>query len=902
MQQISPDSTRQRQRQTSSDVIVHILYKIASRYSTRMKHKPIEFLALHPLRGPNMWTYVPVIESWIDIGELEDYPSNKIPGLYERLVNWLPGLIEHRCSYEERGGFLKRLEEGTWAGHIMEHTTLELLTLAGMPDGFGRAREMHQRGHYKVVVSTWSEAVSIKALHAARDLLMAAINNEPYDVAAIVEELRDQADDECLGPSTASIVNAAAERKIPAIRLNDGNLVQIGYGAAARRIWTAETDRTSAIAEGISRDKDLTKGLLETCGVPVPEGRMVDSPEDAWEAAQDIGLPVVVKPYDGNHGRGVFTNLSTQEEITTAYGVALEEGNGVIVERFIVGVEHRLLVVGDKLVAAAKGDSASVVGDGVHSVYDLIQLQLNSDPRRGSTEEHPLNRIGIDSAARLLLQRQGFTEDSIPPADVTVDIQHNGNVGIDITDEVHPDTAALAVLAAQIVGLDIAGIDLVVKDISQPLAEQGGAIVEVNAGPGLLMHLKPAAGTPRPVGKAIVEHLFPAAAKADGRIPLIGVTGTNGKTTIARLTAHLLQLAGKHVGLACSDGLYFDRRQLERGDRATYEAAQRTLRNRAADAAVIENGIPTLLTEGLGYDRCQVGIVTNLDSGDHLGLFDVQERDKLYTVCRTQVDVVLPTGVAVLNARDALVVEMADLCDGEVIFFAVDDQLPALTAHLEAGKRAVVAKHGRLVLMTGGDEEVLGDISDMPITENGLLAFQVENVLAAAAAAWACGLSPALIQTGLETFGVQSAHSATKSGPALAGRFTALHTPKSTVIVDGARNLAALQALTQGIATYAQAAQDKTLSKKRIVLAPRPGCRAADQAAMRAYLEQHFNQVDWVADAAQLQAAQQRALAELQAGELLVLQTDAALPAQTVEWVKQQLAAQLTQTSAAAVA
>jgi cyanophycin synthetase len=846
-----------------------------------------------------MWTYVPVIEAWVDIGELEDFPSNKIPGLYDRLVKWLPGLIEHRCSYEERGGFLKRLEEGTWPAHIMEHVTLELLTMAGMKDGFGRAREMSQRGQYKVVVSTWSEAVTTKALVAARDLLMAAINyepaDEPFDVAGIVEELRDQADDECLGPSTASIVNAAAERKIPAIRLlEDGNLVQLGYGAAARRIWTAETDRTSAIAEGISRDKDLTKGLLETCGVPIPEGRMVDNADDAWEAAQDIGLPVVVKPYDGNHGRGVFTNLRTQAEITTAYGVALEEGSGVMVERFIPGIEHRLLVVGDKLVAAAKGDSASVVGDGQHTVYELIQLQLNSDPRRGNTEEHPLNRIGIDSAARLLLERQGYTEDSVPNAGVTVDIQHNGNVGIDITDEVHPDTAALAVLAAQVVGLDIAGIDLVTPDISKPLAEQGGAIVEVNAGPGLLMHLKPAAGQPRPVGTAIVEHLFPAAQHADGRIPLIGVTGTNGKTTVSRLVAHLLQLSGKHVGLACSDGLYFDRRCLERGDRATCEAAKRTLRNRAADAAVIESGIPTLLTEGLGYDRCQIGVVTNIDEGDHLGLFDVQTRDKLFTVCRTQVDVVLPNGTAVLNARDPLVVEMAELCDGDVIYFALDVELPVIQAHLEAGQRAVLARNDRLVLATGGNEEVLGDLADIPLTEGGQLAFQVENVLAAAAAAWAAGLSPALIQTGLETFGLVAAHAPQtdnkaggKSGPSLQGRFTVLQARGGTVVIDGARNLSALQALQAGLAACVPG-----YTASKIVFAPRAGCRAEDQAVLRAFLDTHFNQVEWLAEAAALRTAQSKALTELQAGQLLVLQADVNLPASTVEWVKQQLASE----------
>ena len=325
-----------------------------------MLFRSIEILRILSLRGPNMWTYRPVLEVWIDIGELEDYPSNLLPGFYERLSTWLPSLIEHRCSYEEHGGFLRRVQEGTWPGHILEHVTLELQNLAGMPGGFGKAREMSQRGVYKVIVRAWHEQVTHAALHAARDLVMAAIEDRPFDTAQVIADLRDMVDSLCLGPSTACIVDAADDRDIPYIRLNDGNLVQLGYGAAQHRIWTAETDRTSAIAEGISRDKDLTKTLLEACGVPIPEGRLVQSAADAWEAAEDIGLPVVVKPYDGNHGRGVFTNLTTREEVESAYTIAIDEGSGVIVERFVLGNEHRLLVVGGKVVAAARGEPASL--------------------------------------------------------------------------------------------------------------------------------------------------------------------------------------------------------------------------------------------------------------------------------------------------------------------------------------------------------------------------------------------------------------------------------------------------------------------------------------------------------------------------------------------------------------
>ncbi|WP_315385195.1 cyanophycin synthetase [Microvirgula aerodenitrificans] len=757
-----------------------------------MKKKDIEILRVISLRGPNMWTYRPVLEAWVDIGELEECPSNTLPGFYERLSSWLPSLIEHRCSYGERGGFLRRVEEGTWPGHILEHVTLELQNLAGMPGGFGKARETPIRGVYKVVVRAWHEDVTRAALYAARDLVMAAIEDRPFDVAAVVDTLRDLVDDHCLGPSTACIVDAADDRDIPYFRLNTGNLVQLGYGARQRRIWTAETDRTSAIAESISRDKDLTKTLLEACGVPVPEGRYVRSPEDAWEAAEEIGVPVVVKPYDGNHGRGVFTNLNTREEVEAAYKVAIDEGSGVIVERFVEGLEHRLLVVGGKLVAAARGEEAWVVGNGRETVRELIDSQLNSDPRRGRTEDHPLNTVRLDTAARLDLKRQGFEPDSVVPAGVDVLIQRNGNVAFDVTDIVHPEVAAAVSLAARTVGLDIAGVDLVTRDITRPLEEQRGAIVEVNAGPGLLMHLRPADGTPRPVGSAIAAHLFPEG--EDGRIPIVGITGSNGKTVVARLVARLLRLSGAHVGLACSDGLFLDRRQVETRDSANWDAARRILMNRAVDAAVFENDSGALLNDGLAYDRCQVGIITNIDNPDHLGDNHIDTADRMFNVLRSQIDVVLPTGAAILNARDTDVAEMAALCDGEVIYFALDADLPVVQEHLAAGKRAVVVRDEQVVLATGSDEIVLAQVDDFPLTRGGRVAFQTENVLAAIAAAWSMGLSTDLIRAGIVTF-EPDRHDAT-------GRFSVFESQGSTVIVDDAHNPAALQALVDALGRF----------------------------------------------------------------------------------------------------
>jgi cyanophycin synthetase len=714
--------------------------------------KYIDIINVMSLRGPNIWTYRPILEAWVDIGDLEDCPSNTIPGFYERLTAWLPTLVEHHCGVGVRGGFLQRLKEGTWPGHIMEHVMIELQNLAGMQTGFGKARSTSKKGVYKVVVRARHEEVSRAALYIARDLVMAAIEDKPFDVAGKVAELREMVDSFCLGPSTACIVDAATERQIPSTRLNKGNLVQLGHGIRQRRIWTAETDQTKAIAESISSDKDLTKNLLQSCGVPVPEGRPVDSPEDAWDAANDIGLPVVVKPSDGNHGRGVSTNLTTREDIEAAYTLAIEEGSEVLVERFIPGDEHRLLVVGGKLVAAAKGEMACVVGDGKSTITQLIDSQLNTDPRRGTTEDFPLNLVLLDEdpAVRLELSRQGFGPDSVPPKGKQVLVQRNGNVAFDVTDKVHPSVAATASLAARIVGLDIAGVDLVAEDISRPLEEQRGAIVEINAGPGLLMHLKPATGEPRPVGKAIVDHLFKA--EDSGRIPLVGISGSYGKTPVARLVARLLQLHGLYVGLACSDGLYFNERRTEQGDCAKWEPAHRTLLNRAVEAAVIENSCLTILSEGLAYDRCHIGVVTNMDPEAILPDYFVENADQISTVMRTQVDVVLPDGAAVLNADDDRVAQLASLSDGEVIFFSRTGDNAVIENHRNQNGRAVLVKNNALVLASGSKETIVTFLSNIPFVHSGSDTYGADNMLAAVAAAWAMGMPADLIRTGIETF------------------------------------------------------------------------------------------------------------------------------------------------------
>jgi len=715
-----------------------------------MTKKTIEIIDIKVLRGPSMWTYRPVLEAWVDIGDLEDCPSNTIPGFTERLCAWLPTLIEHRCSYGERGGFIKRLEEGTWPAHILEHVTLELQNLAGMPGGFGKARETNKRGVYKVVVRAWHEKITKTALYHARDLVMAAIEDRPFDVPAAIKEIEDLVDSLYLGPSTGCIVDAARERRIPSNRLSEGNLVQLGYGNKQRRIWTAETDSTSAIGEGISRDKDLTKTLLAACGVPVPEGRMVDSASDAWKAAQDIGVPVVVKPYDGNHARGVFTNLSTQVEIEKAYADALKEGSGVMVERYIPGNEHRLLVVGKKVVAAAKGESAWVKGDGKRSIRDLINEEINTDPRRGDAEILPLSPVLFDTMLELELSRQNLTIDAIPTIGQEVLVQRSGNMAFEVTHLMHPDVAEQVALAARVVGLDIAGVDLVAQDISRPLEEQGAAIVEVNAGPGLIMHLKPAVGEPQPVGAAIVEHLFPDG--ANGRIPIVGVTGSRGKTMVAQMVTHLMQLTGLKVGLACSKGAFFNQRLQTTGNCANWTSANRILLNRQVEAAVFENDSRTILNEGLAYDRCTVGIVTSLDPNDTVPECAIVEPEHIYNVMRTQVDLVLPSGAAILNADDEAVARMAELSDGEVIFISKYGQNETTQKHLQQGGKAIFTENEKIVLAHGPDKTVLTNISSIPVLQSSSKAHALENILAAVGAAWALNIPKDIIVAGLQTY------------------------------------------------------------------------------------------------------------------------------------------------------
>ena len=720
-----------------------------------MTFDDIQILQQRFLRGPNFWTYRSAVEAWLDIGELEKFPSNTIPGFVDRLIEWLPSLHQHHCSVGEVGGFVWRLRDGTWPAHIIEHVAIELQTLAGMQVSFGKARETSTSGVYKVVFRARQEEIGMQSLLDARNLVMAAINNKPFDAKATVKNLKDMVDRLCLGPSTACIVDAATERRIPSIRLTTGNLVQLGYGSKQRRIWTAETDKTSAIAEHISSDKDLTKRLLTQCGVPVPKGPTVTTADEAWSVAQDIGLPVVLKPIDANHGRGVSLDLKTQAEVHAAFDIALreEENNEVIVEQFIVGEEHRLLVVGDKVVAASRGETVQIVGDGVSTVEQLIDSQVNTDPRRGLEEEFPLEKIILSEQGNIVLeiQKQGFEIQSVPAKGKVIVVQRTGNMANDVTDDVHPQVADMAILAAKVVGLDIAGIDLVTPDVSRPLQEVNGAVVEVNAGPGLLMHLKPVVGQARPVGKAIVEQLFKDT--DSGRIPVVGVMGSHQTTELSKIIAWLLELSGKHTGLACADGLYLDQRHVVSKDARTFELGQRLLINRVLDAAVFESSGMQLMDEGLAYDRCLVGVVTGVPEPVGLEVHDIRTPEQMRNVMRNQVDVVLPEGVAVLNACDEVAVSFEELSDGDVFFYSHEDNNPVIAAARQKSQR-VVFHHDHQIFFAHGAKEVSMLQTDaepiqLLMQEGGI---SLSTLCAAVAVAQTLGISTDLIRAGLKSF------------------------------------------------------------------------------------------------------------------------------------------------------
>jgi cyanophycin synthetase len=711
----------------------------------------MKIVEIRTLRGPNIWSRHPILEALVDLEELRDSPSDTLPGLYERLTAWLPSLVEHQCSVGERGGFLQRLREGTWPGHILEHVTLELQCLAGTQVKFGKARETSRPGIYRVVARYVDERLGRACFHEALELLLSAIHDRPYNVEQRLVRLRALADAVCLGPSTRTVVEAAEALGIPARRLNDGSLVLLGQGCRQRRIWTSETDLTSAVAESIAQDKDLTRKLLAECGVPVPEGQIVADAQEAWTVAQEIGLPVAVKPRDANQGRGVFLALETREQVELAFSAAADEGSSVMVEKMIPGRGHRLLVVDGKMVAAALTEPAAVVGDGRSTVLELIDRQINGERSLSHGKYRTLDLIDLDPVVRFEVARQGLDVHAVPGPGARVLIQRKGHVVHDVTEQVHPEVADRAQLAARVVGLNIAGIDIVTPDISRPLEEQGGAVVEVNAGPSLYTHARPATGKVQPVGEAIVKGLLPAG--DSGRIPLACIMGTNGRTVVARMLACMLLKARRHVGLACGEGIFHDGILARPGDRSDAPSARDVLLDPAVDAAVIEASPQGILKEGLGFDRCDVAVVTGLTEDDHVGSGYAESSEELFTIQRCGVDVVLPSGTAVLNADDPLVVRMEPLCAGDVVFFSRNPEQEHLRKHLRGGRKAVLVQDGHIGLVRGHDRTDLAALAALPQGPGGEPLVPLESSLAAAAAAWVMGLPPEIIGGVVLSFG-----------------------------------------------------------------------------------------------------------------------------------------------------
>ncbi len=734
------------------------------------------------LRGPNLWSHHTSIEAVVIIT-----PGEESVGAMAGFETRLRALFPQLSPLQPTGH-----DDTIPLAHVLELAALDLQAQAGCPVTFSRTTKTVEAGTYQVVVEYSEEAVGRLALDLAAALVQAAFDDSAFDLDGALAQLRDLDEEVRLGPSTGSIVSAAVARNIPFRRLTDGSLVMFGWGSKQRRIQAAEVDSTGAIAETIAQDKELTKRLLDAAGVPVPLGRAVADPDDAWAAALEIGLPVVLKPKDGNQGKGVTVNITSREQLDAAYTAAIEFRDDILVERYLPGNDFRLLVVGNKLVAAARRDPPQVIGDGVHTVRELVDT-VNLDPRRGNGHSTSLTKIRFDDIALGSLAKQGLEAASVPSKGQRVILRNNANLSTggaatDVTDDVHPEVAARAVAAAQMIGLDICGVDLVCDSVLHPIEELGGGIVEVNAAPGLRMHLSPSFGKGRAVGEAIVGAMF--ADGDDGRIPVVAVTGTNGKTTTVRLIAHLLTAAGLRTGMTNTDGVYIEGRRIDTGDCAGPRSARNVLLHPDVDAAVFETARGGLLREGLAFDRCQVAVVTNIGAGDHLGLNFISTLDDLAVLKRVIVQNVADSGVAVLNAADPTVAAMADNSRGSVTFFALDVSHPVMSMHRAKGGRVVYVEDLEIVCVQGKHEHRLA-LAGVPITRNGAIGFQVENVMASVAAAWGVGISWDAIRAGLKTFVGES-----DNAP---GRFNVFDYRGATVIADYGHNPDAISALVHAV-------------------------------------------------------------------------------------------------------
>jgi len=767
---------------------------------------------LRAVRGPNFWRLAPVIACDVRLGTLEDVPSNHFPGFSERLVAALPTLREHPCSRGTEGGFIARLEEGTHLPHILEHVSLELQTLAGSDVSFGRVVPSGDEGVWWLIVEYEEEDVGLQSVREAVRLVKACMTGEEIDVEEMVEDLNDLLESVRLGPSTAAIVEEARRRGIPVRRLNSYSLVQLGLGKNLRRVQAAMSDYTSAIAVEIAQDKDDTRRVLGNIGLPVPQGGIATSVERAVELAEEIGFPLILKPLDASHGRGISGRLDDVEGLRRAWEANKDMGRKMVIERFVTGNDHRVLVVDGKVAAVAERVPAHVVGDGTHTVRELIRT-ANQDPRRGRGHTRTLTHLPDDRLTDAYLAKTGFSTEYVPAEGERVFLRATANLStggtsVDRTDEMHPDNVTACEMAAGIVGLDIAGIDVLSEDISVPFRENGAVIIEVNAAPGLRMHSHPSEGMPRNVGAPIIDMLYPPGSPYT--IPVIAITGTNGKTTTTRLTAHLFRQTGKTVGFTTTDGVYLQNRQVMEGDMTGPFSANIILSNPTVEVAVLETARGGLLRAGLGFDEADVGVVLNV-SADHLGLRGIHTVEQLAEVKAVIAAVVKREGHAVLNADEPLVYAMRDKTGADIVLFstAPPGENRKFEDHITRGGIGVRIEDNEFVIRRGRLRIPIARITEVPLMVGGAARFQQGNILAAIGTAYVQGVRYDTIRAGLLSF--------FPSPSMTPGRLNLIRVGEARVLVDYAHNAAALEGLMDMVANIP--------ARRRIGLITAPGDR-----------------------------------------------------------------------------
>ncbi len=746
---------------------------------------------INAMRGPNYWSIRrhKLIVMVLDLEEMEELPSNKIEGFRDRLKMMFPSMYSHRCSVGEPGGFFQRVEEGTWMGHVIEHIALEIQTLADMDTGFGRTRGYGEKGVYNVVFSYVEENVGRYAAKAAVDICKALISGNNYDLAADIQRMREIREDERLGPSTGSIIEEAEARGIPWIRLNKYSLCQLGYGANQKRIQATVTSETSSIGVELACDKEDTKYLLEQAEVQVPRGDIIGRESSLEEACRYVGFPLVIKPVGGNHGRGITVNIKNYEDALVAFRAAKNVSPKVIIEKYITGEDYRLLVINNVLVAAAKRTPANVVGDGKSTIKELVE-EVNKDPRRGYGHENVLTKITINDLTKTIIAAKGYTEDSVPKAGEMVILKDTANLSTggtaeDVTDIVHPSNVSMAERISKIIDLDICGIDIMTTDISKPLEETGGAVLEVNAGPGFRMHLAPTTGLPRNVAAPVIDKLFPQHGDT-GRIPIIAITGTNGKTTTTRLIAHMAKMKGHRVGYTTSDGVYIQNRLLMKGDCTGPASAEFVLKDPTVNFAVLECARGGLLRAGLGFKKCDVGIVTNV-AADHLGLKGIHTIEQLAKVKGVIPETVLPDGYAILNADDDLVYEMRRSITCNLALFSMDEENPRIKALQKLGGITAVYENGYITLCRGTWKMRIMKAENIPLTYGGKATFMIQNILPAVIAANVRGIGIEDMKMALETF--------IPSASQTPGRLNLFQFENFSILLDYAHNPAGMLAL-----------------------------------------------------------------------------------------------------------